>query len=343
MADQNGGSLGLNDEAQTPPPGFNPLEADNTDLRRFGYPARPHRELHPRSYANWQRMMSRKARIVRTKGTWARKELPTPTIADRQPIQSHVFIPPSDGAGAVVAPGGDLPLTSVQAQFTIPNVMPPASAWNAESQTYNEGNWGAYINIGLQKAYPGTLPRNSSPRLSFGVAFIVSVSQSGELSRNYSLASSVPGPTNNSDGTLNFNDDLAMSAGDTVFISLSLFTGKWAVADMTNSTANTATSLVLDTWEGASSGDIFAPNLGQVLVGDLNFGSVASFPSIGSVIFSNCSIDTTMDIDGVLSGAEYGFSQGITQYHDLQPDGLPTWATAVPVSDTVLQVLDNIS
>jgi hypothetical protein len=205
------------------------------------------------------------------------------------------------------------------------------------------GQLGAYINIGLPKANPGTWHRNFSLKLSFGVAFIVSVSQSGELSRNYSLASFSSRPTNNGDGTLNFNDDFAVSVGDTVYMTLGTFTGHTAVGFMTNYTTDTSTRLALDTWDGVTSGDIFAPNLGQVLVGDLNFGSVASFPSIGSVIFSNRSIDITMDTDGVESGAEYGFSQSITQYYDLQPDGLPIWATTVPVSDTVLQVLDNIS
>ncbi len=41
-----------------PPEGFNPLTASQEDLKKFGFPVRPDRELQPTEYAFWQRMFA---------------------------------------------------------------------------------------------------------------------------------------------------------------------------------------------------------------------------------------------------------------------------------------------
>src|SRR5438309_164758 len=41
-----------------PPPGFDPLEAGDQELQKYGFPPRPDRRTHPELLATWEEVLS---------------------------------------------------------------------------------------------------------------------------------------------------------------------------------------------------------------------------------------------------------------------------------------------
>jgi hypothetical protein len=127
-------------KAETPPKGFNPLQASNKDLFRYGYPPRPNKETNPLYYAKWEKHLSRPIRFIKPTLKRGPTNLKTnfrkPDSTQRGDANSSNY----NWSGAVLTnpPSGQY-FDSVSASWIVPTAWPPDSAWNGK--TYNDGHW----------------------------------------------------------------------------------------------------------------------------------------------------------------------------------------------------------
>jgi hypothetical protein len=106
------------------PEGFDPIKASARELRRYGYPARPDAELHPRRYERWKQMVSRSISLIQPEFA----VLPIPPGGPKNPgPEPHPDSSTSANWGGVVAfpPNFDDPVTDVLGSWTVPHVIAP--------------------------------------------------------------------------------------------------------------------------------------------------------------------------------------------------------------------------
>jgi hypothetical protein len=126
---------------QAMPEGFNPLLASSADLRRYGIPPRPNKDSHPLYHAKWVDLLSRPLGVVVPTLTTEGKTMRPP----RRPDPTRKTIHPNASgwpwSGAVLTHPPSEFIDSVSASWTVPNVFPPASAWNNAANNWNDGEW----------------------------------------------------------------------------------------------------------------------------------------------------------------------------------------------------------
>jgi len=109
---------------QSPPPGFNPLQAEDRELIRYGFPSRPVGDA--RMLQRWEKVLSRPIRVIQPAFravTYKRRRLPQRTASSTHGTESTDI-----WSGAVVhAPAGDR-FQWVEGTFTVPNAYPPVHA-----------------------------------------------------------------------------------------------------------------------------------------------------------------------------------------------------------------------
>ena len=128
------------------PEGFNPIDASDSELLLYGYPARPDAQRHPELHQGWRRVMSRS--ISRIEPQFAA----LPMVRGEPISPGTVPVPPigtsANWAGSVAVPlnAGD-PVASVAGWWTVPDVIATAAS---DDTLYLCATW-----IGIDGWQPG--------------------------------------------------------------------------------------------------------------------------------------------------------------------------------------------
>jgi hypothetical protein len=148
------------------PEGFDPVEASASELRQYGYPARPDAGADPGRYQRWRQMVESTSIIAPEFAV-----LPIPPVG---PINPGPVPFPAQGtsanwAGVVAypqpsAPPYDDPVTLVEGEWTVPDISAPAPA-------NNPGAWVCATWIGID-GWMGDNPA-PVPLLQAGATHIV--------------------------------------------------------------------------------------------------------------------------------------------------------------------------
>jgi hypothetical protein len=120
---------------RTPPPGFDPLNADDRELTVFGFPRRP--TENPRLLARWERVLSRPIRAIQP--TFRHVDYKRRRLPNKVSRAVHGTETTDIWSGAVVhAPAGDS-FQWVEGTWTVPDAFPPGGA--QDGVWYSASTW----------------------------------------------------------------------------------------------------------------------------------------------------------------------------------------------------------
>jgi hypothetical protein len=164
-----------------PPKGFIQLTADNDTLRSHGLPLRPSKDIFPRRYAQWERLMSRQLSFIAPEYVVVEKDstdttgpLVTAKI-DGDISKDHGTSKKWSGAVNTTLANDDM-INHIEASWTFPGVFPApdkwetATTWNKDPSKYACGIW-----VGID-GY-----ENSKDILQAGTAMKCTVDEKGNL------------------------------------------------------------------------------------------------------------------------------------------------------------------
>jgi Peptidase A4 family len=287
--------LNLVRDLKLPPAGFNVLTASERELQIYGLPRRPDADKHPKQAALWDSFAARSLRFVR------------PTLVPLQdPVRSGIrdykvheltsdlelrdvlnrrlsiigirlcWIRPltsTNWSGFVVNRPASEQLVTVTGQWVVPNVSPPASAWNGKS--YNDGTYICAVWVGLD-GWGGT-----NDVLQAGTNSVVVVSRGVVTSRSYYAWIEWFG------NPWQVESDFPVSPGDAILCTVCApFGNAHGTAMFTNQTTGLATNYGIDPPANVT----LVGNVAEWIVEDptQSNGSLFPFPNYGLTAFHNC-------------------------------------------------------
>jgi hypothetical protein len=288
--------LSLVRDLKLPPEGFNVLTASERELQVYGLPPRPDEEKHPEQAALWDNFAARSLRFVRptlvpmTDRVRSQvRDYKKPTLpADPELLRAIktrlgivgirlCFIIPytsTNWSGAVVQKPASETLVTVTGQWVVPNVSPPASAWNGTR--YNDGTYICAVWVGLD-GWNGT-----NDVLQAGTNSVVTVSGGKVTSRSYYAWIEWFG------NPWKAESDFPVSPGDAILCTVCApVANNHGTAVFTNQTTGLAMNYGIDPPAGVT----LSGNVAEWIVEDPGVigGSLYPFPNYGLTTFNNCS------------------------------------------------------
>jgi hypothetical protein len=283
-------------DLKVPPIGFDVMSASERELQIYGLPRRPDAEKHPALARLWDSVAERQLRFVRPPlvplrdrvrsriQNFTKKDLTGP---EYDAIRRRLgFIPPhiplcwfwpstsTNWSGAAVTqPSATEPLVTVTGQWTVPNVSPPASAWNGTS--FNDGQYTCAVWVGLD-GWKGT-----TDVLQAGTNSVVTVSGGKITSKNYYAWIEWYGNPWTSES------DFPVEPGDSILCTVCApFGNAHGTAMFTNQTSGLATNYGIY----PPANVVLTGNVAEWIVEDptQSSGSLYPFPNYGQTIFTNC-------------------------------------------------------
>jgi hypothetical protein len=279
------------------PAGFNVRTASERELLLYGLPRRPDPDKHPHQAALWDSFAARSLRFVRPKlvplpdrvrsqvRDYTKPELiHDAVVRDRfrrrlDIIQIHecwlVPLTSSNWSGTVVNRPTAEQLVTVTGQWVVPNVSPPASAWNGVG--YNDGTYICAVWVGLD----GTNGTNDV--MQAGTNSVVVVSGGVVTSRSYYAWIEWFG------NPWKPESDFPVNPGDAILCTVCApFGNAHGTAMFTNQTTGLSMNYGIDPPDGVS----LSGNVAEWIVEDPSqsaTGPLFPFPNYGLTIFQNCS------------------------------------------------------
>jgi len=288
--------LNLIRDLRLPPDGFDIRNASERELQIYGLPRRPDEEKHPQQAAMWDSFAERPLRFVRPNlvpltdrprseiRDYKAHELTTdPKLREMITrrlgiigIRSCILMPytSTNWSGAVVQRPASESLVTVTGQWVVPNVSPPASAWNGRG--YNDGTYICAIWVGLD-GWNG-----SNDVLQAGTNSIVTVSGGLVTSRSYYAWIEWFG------NPWQAESDFPVSPGDAILCTVCApFGNNHGTAMFTNQGTGLAMNYGIDPPAGVT----LSGNVAEWIVEDPGqlSGPLFPFPNYGLTIFQNCS------------------------------------------------------
>jgi len=294
------------------PKDFDPFKASNSDLVKYGLPARPDESKRPHHYQKWKRFMNRPAHYA------------APNISvlktGRRPAankgNASANATSSNWSGAVVLtpPTGET-FTSVSASWVVPNAWPPLSAWNGSG--WNDGSWESVAWVGID----GWSAQNAI--LQAGTKSVVTVTGGTITQECWAWFEWYPAFEMPFGG-------FPVKAGDTVEVLVCAPTPTTGAVFVHNTVANLYTSTSIDAPNAAAA--LQGQNAEWILEDDSINGSLAPFSDYGATFFYDCLGGSATQEVNVSNATLVNMVQGTT-----------TLSTAVEESPSVLMTYSGDS
>lgn len=130
-----------------PPAGFDPLTASDAVLARAGYPRRPDPATEPAAAKRWTTLLSRPMRVVTpglqvNHGRYHGPVKPGPRASSGNSTNGT-------WSGSVASAPANKKFSTVYGSWTVPHPFPPASAWNAATKTWTDGEYHSSTWVGI--------------------------------------------------------------------------------------------------------------------------------------------------------------------------------------------------
>ena len=253
-----------------PPKGFEPLKASNSELVKYGYPARPDEGKHPKHLEKWSSFLARPIQVIAPEFAIIR--------SGRQPANSttqgdaSANATSSNWSGAVVvSPPSGQTFNTVSGSWVVPNAWPPLSAWNGTG--WNNGSWESVSWIGID----GYTAQQSI--LQAGTKSVVTVTNGTVTHSSWAWFEWYPlFETQFS----NFQ----VSPGDTVHFLLCSTSPTQGVVIVNNISSNKGTSINISAPSAATA--LAGKNVEWILEDDTLGSSPAPFSDYGAEFFYDC-------------------------------------------------------
>jgi hypothetical protein len=107
------------------PEGFDPITASAEELRRYGYPDRPDRQLYPQLHARWEQMMSAPISVTAPQFVVPRPPGPVPVGTQQGTSPYPPAAASANWSGSVMYPADQDGVAVVAGQWTVPPAAEP--------------------------------------------------------------------------------------------------------------------------------------------------------------------------------------------------------------------------
>ena len=268
--------------AVVPPKGFEPLKASNSELAKYGYPARPDKDTRPKHFEKWTSFLSRPIQVVAPEFAIVRTGRQPAAATTKGDASANATS--SNWSGAVIMnPPSGTRFNSVSASWVVPNAWPPLSAWTGSG--WKDGSWESVTWVGID----GYTAQQSI--LQAGTKSVVTVKNGNVTHTSWAWFEWFPAYE------IQFSN-FQVSPGDTVHVMVcSLSSPSQGIAIVNNISSNKGTSTNVSAPTPASA--LVGKNAEWIVEDDTLGSSLAPFSDYGAEFFYDCLAGAGQDEENI--------------------------------------------